>query len=331
MRKIIRRPERRRRFRGIAVAAVAGLTIAAAPAGAAEGSVRARSEPPIIPVLFNQTTGTDEGNIASTDFSTAAKDPLDAQGADDFVVPPGGPWRIASVGARSDIVSIHDGPDTFSVSIYEDDLGEPGQQVFSQSGIPVQVLGSVDLWLTGAPLLYPGTYWLSVQAAGPSQWSWQSLGTQQGLPARWRNPPDGSGKGCTIFKTLADCGFGTESLDFAFFLQGEYVSNEFTLGPLHRGYGGNWYILGNFPGMGKVVLRDRRVAGGGVRRIKSSTATLVSLGYQGLRVTPTAATRKRLKAGKTVNVAVEVTYTPTGYPPKTITTSIKLKGNLGGG
>lgn len=305
-----------RRVSGLAgLITITGLALAAGPAGAV--------------VLLDQTTGTNTGAITSTDFSTPANDPKDAQGADDFVIPPGGPWRITSVSAAGSGGSV--GVDSFSVSIFENDFGAPGPQEFFQGAIPEGTTNSVTLPVSGAPLLDPGTHWLSVQAAGPTQWAWSTLGTQQGLPGRWRNPPDGYGKGCVIFKTLADCGFGAQAHDYAFRLEGEIVSNQFSIGKLKRRPNGSRYLPGTFPGMGRVTLKDRRVASGGKRRIKSTSVTLTAGGTRKLSVIPTAATRKRLKAGKAVRVAVRITYTPTGYTSGGYTTTFRLKRNAAGG
>jgi hypothetical protein len=83
----------------------------------------------------------------------------------------------------------------------------PGAQLFQQTGIPVSGGLGFSAPISGAPALGPGTYWVSVQTSGSTQWSWASTQSAVGNQAVWRNPPNGYSKGCIVYTTLSGCTF----------------------------------------------------------------------------------------------------------------------------
>lgn len=65
-----------------------------------------------------------------------------------------------------------------------------------------------------------GTYWVSVQAnldfATGGEWGWNTNNTVQKKGAKWQNPGDGFGTGCTTYKNLLTCIPAGEGGDFSF-------------------------------------------------------------------------------------------------------------------
>ena len=118
----------------------------------------------VAPVLWDQT-GARTGAIVSAD---ASDDTLDAQGADDFVVPAGQVWSIASVFAPGSNGATHAPPflvPGVNVFIYEDGGDRPGALITSYLGVPPTTApDDLTIPLSPALTLHPGTYWISVQA-----------------------------------------------------------------------------------------------------------------------------------------------------------------------
>ena len=118
----------------------------------------------VAPVLWDQT-GARDGAIVSAD---ASDDTLDAQGADDFVVPAGHVWSITSVFAPGSNGATHAPPflvPGVNVFIYEDGGDRPGALITSYVGVPPTTApDDLTIPLSPALTLQPGTYWISVQA-----------------------------------------------------------------------------------------------------------------------------------------------------------------------
>ena len=163
-------------------------------------------------VLYDQTTGPSSGSITSSDFGVANKV---SQGADDFTVPAGANWQIASVTVNGS--GSLTGSPTAAVFLYANAGSLPGTQLFSQSGIPISGVNNFTFPVAGSPLLSPGTYWISVQITDPVQWSWSGSAAQFGAVAAWRNPGNGYSTGCIAYTAVTSC-LGTTSKSFMFAL-----------------------------------------------------------------------------------------------------------------
>jgi hypothetical protein len=265
-------------------------------------------------VLYEQMHGANSGNITSMDF--AATDNLDAQGADDFNVPPGFPWSITSVDVSGSGVS----GDTVSVLIYGDALALPGALAFEQGGIPLPVSPTPNIPVTGLAL-DPGNYWISVQARGSNQWSWSAFNPPAaGDPAVWRNPANGYGYGCTSYQPLSSCLPGAVSSDFSFRLNGNVASNLFTLGRSRRLPNGRARLPATFPAPGQITLVQARG-----RALVRRLARAVGAGRESLVIRPTRRARRRLRRGKIVTTKVRATFTPTGGNAKSMLARVSLK------
>jgi hypothetical protein len=175
---------------GLAVVVAAAFGLMSAPAGAA--------------VLYDQTAGPAIGAAYSSNYGDPGKV---AQGADDFTVPAGESWVISSVDAPGNGVL---GPTFGGVFLYADGGTLPGTEIFRQEGIPIgSPVNDLAIPITGAPTLGPGSYWISVQTMGLSEWRWDIDDVQIGDPAAWRNPPGGYGSpgpgGCVAYQPLHAC------------------------------------------------------------------------------------------------------------------------------
>jgi hypothetical protein len=178
----------------------------------------------VAPVLWDQT-GARDGAIVSAD---ASDDTLDAQGADDFVVPAGAVWSITSVFAPGSNGATHAPPflvPGVNVFIYEDGGDQPGASITSYVDVPPTTApDDLTIPLSPAVTLQPGTYWISVQAdvssLGPGNgWLWAFRQDPTGATGVWRNPGGGFGGGSEDWTPLQ----GTAG-DFEFDLRGTSAS-----------------------------------------------------------------------------------------------------------
>jgi hypothetical protein len=144
------------------------------------------------PVLYDQT-GDQVGAIISSDQPDDGV--LDAQGADDFVIPAGQQWQILSVEAPGSSGIVPEVP-AVNVFFYDDAGDEPGNLVLSLVGrVPLEAPDDLTIPLGLSARLGPGTYWISVQAdvstLGPSaSWLWSFRGTVTGDTGVWRTLPE---------------------------------------------------------------------------------------------------------------------------------------------
>ena len=69
-----------------------------------------------------------------------------------------------------------------------------------------------------------GTWWLGAQPRidfdpGNDYWFWETVPSQSGNKAAYRNPGDGFGTGCTAFALMADCAPNVDNPDVSFRLE----------------------------------------------------------------------------------------------------------------
>ena len=97
----------------------------------------------------------------------------------------------------------------------------PGAQLFAQSNI-VAAGPNYPVALTGAPVLDPGTYWISVQANGSDAvgWGWQIRSVQSGNAPAFQNPGGGFVPACTTWGVSSTCIGVTGGYDLVFKLLG---------------------------------------------------------------------------------------------------------------
>ena len=237
---------------------------------------------------------------------------LDNQAADDFTIPDGLAYVVQSVSVVGKD-SLGTGTDTANVTLYED-VGVPGQPLFSQAGIPAATCSvnntcNFTATLTGAPLLGPGTYWISVQSSGPFRWRWAATppGAPLGAAALWQNPGDGLTTGCNTWRTLLQCTWtaATDGTDLIYRLDGDAFDSRFALGSFSA-KGTKLFIAATFPGPGQVAL--------GGKGLKPKTKT-VATGERKLKLKLKPSVKHRLNRGRKANVRLDAAFTATGGVP----------------
>ncbi len=191
-----------------AAAALALTTAGAFAAGPGVSSMGHASKARVFPsqttaaVLYDQNDNDSGIGITSQNFE-ASFDIYDNQGADDFTVPAGFKWKLTEV----DVTGVYyngAGPAASQhVTIYKNKGGKPSKVVADFPAVTGtdNGLGSFVMTLPSAVALKPGTYWVSVQVnmdfALGGQWGWEARTVTSGAAAKWQNPGDGFGTGCT--------------------------------------------------------------------------------------------------------------------------------------
>ena len=185
-------------------------------------------------VLYDQTDGASGNGVPDQDFE-AAYDAYDSEAADDFVVPAEG-WSVETVTTVGTYTSTGTSG-SIDVTIAMDAAGVPGAPVagcvYPDLVPTTDTGGSYVMTLAPVCVLPAGTYWLVMQsnldyaggAGGQHFWS-NRTATSNG-PARWQNPNDGFGSGCTTWTDFITCGIGgSASADLLFTLEGTVLPVE---------------------------------------------------------------------------------------------------------
>lgn len=161
-------------------------------------------------ILFNQFGGLSGGMPVPLFVANG----LDAEGADDFEVFDVEGWTIGEFVFGTQVGLPFGNPGMVDVRVYPDASGEPGEPaVCSHDGIPATQHGTLQLRvpLPTPCALGPGRYWVSLQNRN-SVLRW-AVGSPNPFPppfvlgehARWRNPADGWGTGCTDWSDIVTC------------------------------------------------------------------------------------------------------------------------------
>jgi hypothetical protein len=146
---------------------------------------------------------------------------LTSRGADDFSVP-SGRWTVTVVVALGSLPRRAKPINSENVVFYHDRDGAPGSVIARFNDIiPLDPgSGRQRIPLTSGVTLGAGTYWVSVQVTKPySYWLWKTTSDANGASAKWKNPLDGFGSGCTDWSDVGRCGV-TEGPGFMFVLRG---------------------------------------------------------------------------------------------------------------
>src|SRR5262249_20831413 len=163
-----------------------------------DGPVRAESQPsPNAPqvVLYDQYNNLATFRTFSATFADLPT--LNADFADDFVVPGGQIWNVQSIDADGAYIGFPGPANSWNVFIHADNAGLPGMQVYSILNTTVtQVRTTFTVNLSPAAVLTPGTYWIQIQAnmtLSSQQWGWTDRTVQSNQGAAWQNPGRGWG------------------------------------------------------------------------------------------------------------------------------------------
>ena len=177
-------------------------------------------------VLYSQLGGGDsgEGIVSERFFGQYAK--YLSLAADDFVVPGGETWRVASVAVRGRFRVSGPHQARVVVTFYATAGDNPGA-VLARVGKNMPHGPRYRLnFPHRAVTLSAGTYWISVQVISPDAttespfWTWSSRSSQAGVGAVWRNPPNGFGRDCQTWEPITQCTSGPLGPDFRFALKG---------------------------------------------------------------------------------------------------------------
>ncbi|HEX8599710.1 MAG TPA: S-layer homology domain-containing protein [Chloroflexia bacterium] len=170
------------------------------------------------PELYCQITNAVDPIRSSTNFG--------AQTADDFVVPAGPGWSISQVDVHGALSGGTTEPPSFNVFFYNDSGTLPGTVVISHTAITLWTKDvSTSIYTINIPPtnLAPGSYWVSVQAVGGSNWFWSGRDPQENDGAAHR----GSG-GCADWTDRNTCVPPYTSQDQAFCVRGGAISTPTT-------------------------------------------------------------------------------------------------------
>ena len=157
-------------------------------------------------VLYDQYNNLATFRTFSATF--ADRPDLNADLADDFVVPAGQTWNVQSISADGAYLNFPGPANSWNVFIYADNAGLPGMQVYSILNTAVTVNRTTfTVNLTPAAVLASGTYWIEIQAnmtLSSQQWGWTDRAVQSNQGATWRNPGGGWGF-CPIWTRKTTC------------------------------------------------------------------------------------------------------------------------------
>lgn len=176
------------------------LAAALSAHGAAAGTVT---------VLYDQVSTQAVGYATSQDFPPPM-DAFDSAAADDFLVADPAGWAID----RFDFNAPPPGDATFGVLIYPDAGGMPGPSALCTYGglaAGLHGTGILRVPLPSPCALPQGTYWVSFfgEPGTSLRWAAQFQIPEppffSGAPARWQNPGDGFGSGCTSWTNVQNC------------------------------------------------------------------------------------------------------------------------------
>lgn len=162
-------------------------------------------------VLFNQITGVTTGFVPAQRFLPPS--PIDATGADDFMVFEADGWTISQFNFDTQFTAA---PPIVDVRVYPDDNGRPGEPAlcsYDEIGATIHggILPRLRVPLPAPCVLNQGRYWVSLTRSGGSlEWA---VGTPDPFPppfglgahAHWRNPGNGFETGCTDWADILTC------------------------------------------------------------------------------------------------------------------------------
>jgi len=203
------------------------LLLLASPARPAEVAAPDLPPPPP-PILLDHTDFSSGGNAMFSQNYESKYDAYDCQAADDFTVSPGEVWMIERVKVLGHYSALGGPAQYVDVFFYADTPGLPDVEVYRRENVSVLIESGGDLTfdLPVAAALPAGSYWLSVRAHmdydADGQWYWETRTAASGASWAWRNPGDGFGRDCTIWRSGVFCG-GPNDSGLLFALYGESV------------------------------------------------------------------------------------------------------------
>ena len=151
--------------------------------------------------------------------------------ADDFVVPIGQAWQVRWIDVDGAYFNGSGPANSFNVFFYYDNDGFPGMQVWSRT-----ILGdwhqngstfTINLPTCCWPILYPGTYWVEIQANMTAmccgEWGWTNRTVANVNAAVWQNPSGSFGACQSWSRRGATCGLDPSAPDQVYRLTGNIL------------------------------------------------------------------------------------------------------------
>ncbi len=142
--------------------------------------------------------------------------------ADDFVVQ-NYAWIVRWIDVDGAYFNGPGPANSFSVFFYADNDGFPGNQVYAslapweQNGSTFRIHVCDNLPCQGEPVLFPGKYWVEIQANMTAmccgEWGWTDRTVTDLDPAVWRNPSGFFGACTSWSRRAATCGLDPSAPD----------------------------------------------------------------------------------------------------------------------
>jgi predicted outer membrane repeat protein len=177
----------------------------------------------------------DQYNNAGTAVTLSAtfsdNPPLNSDLADDFIVPAGFGWWVRSIDVDGAYFNGPGPANSFNVFFYYDNGGFPGTVAYESTNLPWTQNGrTFTITISGeccTPTLYPGTYWVEVQANMTEmccgEWGWTDRTVTSVNPAVWQNPSGYFGMCQSWGRRGATCGLDSPAPDQVYRLHGNII------------------------------------------------------------------------------------------------------------
>ena len=151
--------------------------------------------------------------------------------ADDFVVPIGQAWEMRWIDVDGAYFNGPGPANSFNVFFYYDNGGFPGMQVWSRTFLGDWIQNgrtfTINLPQFGRPILYPGTYWVEIQANMTAmccgEWGWTNRTVTSVNAAVWQNPSGFFGACQSWSRRGATCGLDPSAPDRVYRLTGNLL------------------------------------------------------------------------------------------------------------
>ena len=201
-----------------------------APGGAAEAKSSISPAPGATALeLWDQY---DNAGTAVTLSATFTDSPnFNSELADDFVVPIGQAWEMRWIDVDGAYFNGPGPANSFNVFFYYDNGGFPGMQVWSGTLLDDWLQNGSTFTITlpqfGRPILYPGTYWVEIQANMTAmccgEWGWTNRTVTSVNAAVWQNPSGFFGVCQSWSRRGATCGLDASAPDQVYRLTGNIL------------------------------------------------------------------------------------------------------------
>jgi predicted outer membrane repeat protein len=158
--------------------------------------------------------------------------PLNSDLADDFIVPAGFGWWVRWIDVDGAYFNGPGPANSFNVFFYYDNGGGfPGTVAYEATNLPWTQNGRTFTITISeeccTPILYPGTYWVEIQANMTEmccgEWGWTDRTLTSVNPAVWQNPSGYFGMCQTWSRRGATCGLDSSAPDQVYRLNGNII------------------------------------------------------------------------------------------------------------